>query len=57
MWNSPDMIRVTLTKILEAWWGADETWEDGGPELVKKLLHEDLEAVVEDMQWTIEKVE
>jgi len=50
-------VRVTLTKVLPDWWGADEAWEDGGAEFVKLLVQEDMLAFIEDIEWKIEKVE
>lgn len=51
------MIRVTLTLDMPDWWGADESWADGGAGQVKELVKEDVQAFAEDATWTVEKVE
>lgn len=48
-------VRVTLTCVLPEIWGADEAWDNGGPEAVKELLWKDIAAFAEDAEWTMEK--
>jgi hypothetical protein len=56
---------VTLTKVLEAWWGIDEFLSDLGEESVAKqdaaiideLLLEDIQGVLDDASWTITREE
>lgn len=51
------MIRVTLTGILDDFWGADECFADGGQGAIRELLEEDLAAMMENLTLTVEKVE
>lgn len=48
--------RVTLSKVLDDLWGADECMRDCGEAGLIELLHEDLAALLDDMEWTIEEV-
>ena len=50
-------IRVTLTGILDEFWGADECFEAGGQGAVRDLVEEDLSALMENLTMTVEKVE
>lgn len=50
-------IRITLTGILDDFWGADECYEAGGQSAVRELVEEDLSALMENLSFKIEKVE
>lgn len=46
-------VRVELKLTLPDWWGADDAFEMGGPDLVKEIILEDLSAFAEDAAWDI----
>lgn len=50
-------IRVTLTGILDDFWGADEAFAAGGITAVRELLEEDLPAMMENLTIKVLKVE
>lgn len=50
-------VRVTLTGILDDFWGADETFDSGGQASVRELLEEDLSAMMENLSLKVEKIE
>ena len=41
-------IRVKIEKVLEDFWGAEECLKQDGLDALKEMLHEDLNALVED---------
>lgn len=53
------MIQVTFTKVLDDLWGADEAYEDGGPQAVIELLGEDLVSFITDNSgtWTVTRLQ
>ena len=49
-------IKVTLTSVLPDWWGAEYSWKSHGPEGVKELILEDVQAFVEEATWDVVEI-
>jgi hypothetical protein len=49
-------IRVTLTGVLDEFWGADQCFADGGQGAVRELIEEDLPALMENLTLKVEQV-
>jgi len=47
--------KIRIEKELEGFWGADEAFQDGGADLIRDILLEDIEAMISDAKLTILK--
>lgn len=49
-------IKITMTKTLEPFWGAEECYADSGSDGLVDLIYEDISALLDGMTISFEQV-